>query len=190
MIQKLIVKLAEELDKRKISYMLIGGQAVLIHGSPRLTRDIDITLGISALDYRQIKDLCVHLRLKILTDDPEKFAGDTNVLPAEDPGTGIRVDFIFSFTPYEAQAIKRARRVKIGGYDVNFASCEDLIIHKIFAAREIDKDDAKNILVKNLAKIDISYVEKWLKEFSAIPGQENISMIFSNILKDVRTHNA
>jgi hypothetical protein len=27
--------------------MVIGGQAVLIYGEPRLTRDIDITLGAS-----------------------------------------------------------------------------------------------------------------------------------------------
>jgi len=26
--------------------MVIGGQAVLLYGEPRLTRDIDITLGI------------------------------------------------------------------------------------------------------------------------------------------------
>ncbi len=25
--------------------MLIGGQAVLLHGQPRLTEDIDVTLG-------------------------------------------------------------------------------------------------------------------------------------------------
>jgi hypothetical protein len=28
--------------------MIIGGQAVLLYGEPRLTRDIDITLGVSA----------------------------------------------------------------------------------------------------------------------------------------------
>ncbi len=26
--------------------MLIGGQAVLLHGEPRLTQDIDVTLGV------------------------------------------------------------------------------------------------------------------------------------------------
>ena len=28
--------------------MIIGGQAVLLYGEPRLTRDIDITLGVNA----------------------------------------------------------------------------------------------------------------------------------------------
>jgi hypothetical protein len=34
------------LERRGVSYMLIDGQAVLLHGEPRLTRDIDVTLGI------------------------------------------------------------------------------------------------------------------------------------------------
>lgn len=46
MIEKLIKKVAQRLDEDKIPYMLIGGQAVLLYGRPRLTQDIDITLGI------------------------------------------------------------------------------------------------------------------------------------------------
>src|SRR5438094_1778890 len=34
------------LEERQIPYMIIGGQAVLIYGEPRLTRDIDVTLGV------------------------------------------------------------------------------------------------------------------------------------------------
>ena len=45
MFESLIVKIAEELKKADLSYMIIGGQAVLLYGTPRLTKDIDITLG-------------------------------------------------------------------------------------------------------------------------------------------------
>jgi hypothetical protein len=52
MFQTLLAKLAWALDGAAIPYMVIGGQAVLVHGEPRLTRDIDVTLGVdnSALD--------------------------------------------------------------------------------------------------------------------------------------------
>ena len=33
--------------------MLIGGQAVLLYGEPRLTRDIDITLGVDVDKIRR-----------------------------------------------------------------------------------------------------------------------------------------
>ena len=46
MFQALLARLALELEARSLPYMVIGGQAVLVHGEPRLTRDIDITLGV------------------------------------------------------------------------------------------------------------------------------------------------
>ncbi len=43
----LLVDIAKALDELGLPYMIIGGQAVLIYGEPRLTRDIDITLGLT-----------------------------------------------------------------------------------------------------------------------------------------------
>ncbi len=56
---------------------------------------------------------------------------DTFVLPVHDVDTGIRVDFIFSTTPYERQAIERAVIVELGGEPVPFASAEDLVIVRL-----------------------------------------------------------
>ena len=58
MIQKLIKEIAESLDEERIPYMIIGGQAVLIYGRPRLTRDIDITLGIDPDEYALVEKTC------------------------------------------------------------------------------------------------------------------------------------
>jgi len=46
MFKKLLKKIANELNIHNIPYMVIGGQAVLLYVEPRLTKDIDITLGI------------------------------------------------------------------------------------------------------------------------------------------------
>lgn len=70
------------------------------------------------------------------------FVRDTFVLPARDPRTGIRVDFIFATTAYERQAIARAERVELLGTPVPFATAEDLIVHKLFAGRPHDEEDA------------------------------------------------
>ena len=42
MFEDLLEKIAITLDKKGIPYMVIGGQAVLVYGEPRLIRDIDI----------------------------------------------------------------------------------------------------------------------------------------------------
>lgn len=43
---KILTKLARQFKLQNVPYMIIGGQALLIHGEPRLTKDIDITLGV------------------------------------------------------------------------------------------------------------------------------------------------
>lgn len=44
----------------------------------------------------------------------------TMVLPAIDKISGIRVDFIFSFSEYEKQALKRVNKIKIDDIEVNY----------------------------------------------------------------------
>ena len=183
MIEKLIKKTAQQLDRQKIPYMIIGGQAVLLYGRPRLTRDIDITLGVDTDKYDSIEGICKTLKLRFLVDNPHDFALDTKVLPTEEPDSKVRIDFIFSFTPYEAQAIKNAKQVLIDDYPVSFASCEDIIIHKMVAGRAIDEEDVKSILAKNEDAIDFEYVNKWLSEFGKIAEHEDILERFNSLLK-------
>lgn len=184
MIEKLIKHLARHLDRLKVPYMIIGGQAVLLYGRPRLTRDIDITLGVDTDKFELVEGLCEKLKLKILVADPKDFAEDTKVLPVEDPDSKVRIDFIFSFTPYEAQAIENARQILIDGYQVKFASCEDVIIHKMVAGRAIDEEDVKSILIKNKDTADLEYIRKWLSEFCNITGHGDILERFNNLLKE------
>jgi len=182
-IEKLIKKIAQCLDKDEVPYMIIGGQAVLLYGSPRLTRDIDITLGVDTDKFLVIEGICKRLGLKILPEKPENFAAETKVLPTEEPKIKIRVDFIFSFTPYETQAIKRTKKVLMDGYPVKFASCEDVIIHKMVAARAVDEEDVNNILIKNKGLIDLEYITGWLSEFGKLTEHKGILERFESLLK-------
>ena len=164
MFQKILRKLARELKQASIPYMVIGGQAVLIYGEPRLTRDIDVTLGIGVSELARIKKVLPAMGLKVLVKKDQEFVERTMVLPTKDRESDIRVDFIFSFSPYERQAIGRAKNIKVGRTQVKFASLEDLVIHKVVSGRPRDLEDIKSILVKN-PKYDSEYISGWLKEF-------------------------
>ena len=186
MFTELIKKIAKALDKLKIPYMVIGGQAVLLYSATRLTQDIDITLGVDTDNLSAIKKLCSDLKLQIKVKNVEKFVKETMVLPAEDPKTKIRADFIFSFSPYEREAIKRASKVHIEGYAARFASVEDVIIHKIFAARAIDLADVSNIIVKvGIGKIDTGYIKKWLKQLQTSSCSVDMIAVFDSIIKEI-----
>ncbi|MGB9613273.1 MAG: nucleotidyl transferase AbiEii/AbiGii toxin family protein [Candidatus Margulisiibacteriota bacterium] len=182
MFEKLIKKIAAALKAKNIPYMIIGGQAVLLYGEPRLTRDIDITLGVGTEYLSQIIKITNKLNLHPLPTDPQKFVKKTWVLPCEDKKTSLRVDFIFSFTPYERQAIERSRKVKIENQKVAFASVEDVIIHKIFAGRPRDLEDIVSILRKN-PKVNSIYIQKWLKEFDKVSPEKSMLKTFKDCLK-------
>ena len=187
MFESLIKKITKSLSRLKIPYVIIGGQAVLLYGIPRLTKDIDITLGVDTDNIPLVKKLCGELGLKILPKNADEFAAKTMVLPAEDTRTGIRVDFIFSFSDYEKEAIRRAVKVKIEGYAVCFASAEDLIIHKIFAGRAVDLEDVKNVVVRRgLKKINVGYIQKWLKKLQPLDIKTNMVSLFKQVIKDAK----
>jgi predicted nucleotidyltransferase len=171
--EALLEKIARGLDGNKIPYMVIGGQAVLLYGEPRLTKDIDITLGIGVERLGEMRTMIDQLGLKYLTDEVEDFVKETMVLPVIEEKSGIRIDFIFSFSPYERQAIERAKSVPLGKTKIRFAALEDVVVHKIIAGRPRDIEDIENILIKN-PDYDATYIENWLAEFDAALAQEYV----------------
>ncbi|MBI2487425.1 MAG: nucleotidyltransferase [Deltaproteobacteria bacterium] len=183
MFQNLLKKIGRTLDREHIPYMVIGGQAVLLYGEPRLTKDIDVTLGVDVDELQKVKDISNSIKLKILVKKVEEFVKDTKVLPTIDEKSGIRVDFIFSFSPYEKQAIERANSIEFGKTVVRFATLEDVVIHKIISGRARDIEDVKSILLKN-PNYDSGYIDRWLKEFDRSLN-ENFLKVFKRVVKEI-----
>ncbi len=156
----------------------------MVYGEPRLTRDVDLTLGVTPEELSQILEAIQKLNLQILVEDVEDFVRRTWVLPTLHPTSGLRVDFIFSWTPYEQQALKRAKTIEIDGYPVNFASPEDVIIHKILAGRPRDLEDVRTILRKQ--QIDVDYVREWLSQFEKALDSPLVTT-FEKILEEEKT---
>jgi hypothetical protein len=162
--KRLLADLARALDAAHIPYMVIGGQAVLLYGEPRLTEDVDVTLGVTPDQLEEVLGVVGRLGLKPLVE-PETFVAETLVLPCEEATSGIRVDFLFSYSAYEREAMERVRRVKLDEAEVRFASVEDLLIHKVVAGRPRDLEDARGVLLRH-PDVDASYVRRWLDTFA------------------------
>lgn len=171
---RLLATVASALRESDIPFMLIGGQAVLLHGWPRLTEDIDITLGASPERLPAVRDVCHRSGLRPLPEDVESFVRRTFVLPALHDDTKIRVDFIFSTTPYERQAIVRGVEVELEGTPVRFAAAEDLILHKLFAGRPRDIEDARGVVRRKGEELDWDYLGRWAREFASVAGREGL----------------
>jgi len=184
MFQELLEKIGRALEAHDIAYMVIGGQAVLVYGEPRLTKDIDVTLAKEPEEVEEVIEAVNKMRLDILVDDPDGFVSQTYVLPTQEPSSGIRVDFIFSSSDYERQAIRRARSVRIGKALVRVAAPEDVIIHKIIAGRPRDLEDTKGVLLKN-PDVDTEYIRRWLGNFEQALSQPFLRR-FEEVLKQTQ----
>ncbi len=80
MFDKTLARIGASLQKAEIPYMIIGGQAVLLYGEPRLTRDIDITIGINTDRLETLLAIVLDLSLKPLPEDISAFVRQTMVL--------------------------------------------------------------------------------------------------------------
>lgn len=180
MLSKVYEKLAKAFEKYQLPYMVIGGQAAILFREPRFTNDIDITLGIGPGGLDNILKICKEYEFRILVENPDEFVEQTFVLPVYDENCFMRIDFIFSLSDFERDAISRAGQVDINGVKINFCSLEDIIIMKVFSGRVRDIEDVQSIIKKNpnydrvmienyLASlsetIDVDLVARWKKIF-------------------------
>jgi hypothetical protein len=182
---RVLAAVARALDGESIPYMVVGGQAVLLHGEPCLTKDIAVTIaaGLDRLDALLRAAAAAGLEPLV---DPEEFTRRTMVLPCSDPGSGIRVDLILSFSPYEGEAVARAEGVRVGGTDVRFATAEDLVIHKVMAGRPRDLEDARGILLKNPG-FDRDLVARTLGQIDeALAGADDLGSRFEALWRESR----
>ena len=170
----LLGRLERALAAHDLPFMLIGGQAVLLHGEPRLTHDVDVTLDAPPSRLRDVLAACSEIGLVPLPSDVGAFVRATFVLPCADEHTDIRVDLIFSTTEYESQAIGRAVRVDVAGNAVPFAAAEDLVLHKLFAGRDRDLEDARGVVRRKGDELDWAYLRSWGERFAEIPGREGM----------------
>lgn len=169
MITQTLNDIVRLLTKSKIGYMVMGAQAVIVYGKPRLTQDIDITVALSIDEANKLLN-AVAASFIALPKDTRKFISQTWVLPLEHRITNVRVDIIFSITPFERKAIKEAKKVVIEDTPIRFIAPEYLVIQKVIAGRSKDLEDASGILKVQGSKIKLASIEKLLKELAKTEG--------------------
>ena len=80
MFERLLEQIAAELASRSLPYLIVGGQAVLVHGEPRLTRVIDVTLGVDVDRLDDLLAIVTHAGWNVLVQTPRDFVQKTSLL--------------------------------------------------------------------------------------------------------------
>ncbi len=98
----------------------------------------------------------------------------------------MRVDCIFSTTEYERRAIGRAQLIPPGGESVPVATAEDLLVHKLFAGRPRDLEDAERVVRRKGAMLDWEYLRETIESFRDVPGRESLPQLLEALRRHIR----
>jgi hypothetical protein len=147
------------LEERGARYLVVGGVAVVLHGHPRFTADLDLVLALDPLNVASaitaLGSLGFRPRAPVRLSDfaiaetrqtwiSEKGMVVLSLWSPELPGTEVDL-FASEPFPFDA-AYARALRADLGTTTVTVAGIDDLIALKRAAGRPQDLADIESLL--------------------------------------------
>lgn len=150
------------LESVNLEYMLTGSVAMNYYAQPRMTRDIDIVIGLSESDSQTIVDIFdgdYYLSTDAVAD---AIRGHTmfNLVHYD---SVVKVDFIVrKESEYRKLEFERRQQIRIDELMTWIVSKEDLILSKLWWAKDSRSEMQLNDVVNLLAtEPDLNYLRKW-----------------------------
>ena len=156
-------------NRIKIDYAIMGGLAVRVHGIPRPTYDVDLTINA---DAKQLQTLFAGAEeIGYTVPDAYKSGGLDRV--ADMPivklrtwladGKGIDIDLFVSESTFQESLMSRRIAYEFKGRKLTVVTPEDLVLLKLLANRPRDIGDVQDILFMQ-GELDETYLNNWAKE--------------------------
>lgn len=155
--------------KQNWRFCFIGGVAIQRWGEPRLTQDVDLTLLTGFGDEERFVDALLK-ELNPRRPDAREFALLHRVFLGR-TREGVDVDVALGALPFEERSVARASAWPIGGAAVlTTCSAEDLVVHKVFAGRDLDWGDVERVLTRQHGKLDWKQIRAELGPLLELKG--------------------
>ena len=152
-------------EQANISYMLTGSMAMNYYAQPRMTRDIDVVIAIGPADIDRVAALF----------RPDYYVSERNIRESVvhesifnliHEESVIKVDCIIrKSSEYRRIEFQRRQKISILNFTTFIVSKEDLIISKLYWAKNSQSDmqlaDARNLLATGY---DAEYLTHWTRE--------------------------
>ena len=145
-----------------IAFMLTGSFAMAHYTTPRMTRDLDVVVGLRLADVDSVVAAFsgdFYVDADIVRDAVET----ERLFNLMHYGSGVKVDLIVrKSSEYRVLEFARRSRVTIGAIETWIASREDLILSKLVWAR----DSASELQLRDVRQLlagpaDTDYLHKW-----------------------------
>lgn len=142
---------SRRLESAGIAFMVTGSMAMTYYAKPRMTRDIDIVVALTHADLETIVNL---FKDGYYVDDlaVRRAIGARSIFNLIHNETIIKVDcIVLKSTGYRQEEFERRQLVTFGGFQTWIVSREDLILSKLYWAKdsrsEMQLGDVRNLLL-------------------------------------------
>jgi hypothetical protein len=173
-----LADLADILGSLHVPWYLFGAQAALIWGRPRLTTDIDITVGAIPGGAPALLAALRSRGFAVRIVATPGFVRQTRVLPVVHIPSGFAIDIVLAGPGIEEEFLARAVPTDVGGVTVPVISPEDLIVTKVLAGRSKDIDDIRGVLAERGDQLDLARVRNVLRMLEDALGQSDLLPVF------------
>ena len=151
------------LNELDIEYVVVGGFAVMYHGRPRATADLDI---VAVLDPMCAEKLALGLKERgFFADvkDLKRSLEEKSHCTIEDKETMFRLDIKGVYDDADQRALDNRVLIEWKDMKMYIASAEDTVINKLLWGREQDLEDALSIITRQ-GDMDNEYLKNTARD--------------------------
>lgn len=157
--------MSRRFERAGIQYMLTGSMAMNYYAQPRMTRDIDVVIAIAPEDVDRVVTL-FRPHYYVNEESIREALVNESTFNLIHQDSVIKVDCIVrKRSEYRRVEFERRQRISILDFTTFIVGKEDLIISKLFWAKdshsEIQLGDVKNLLATGY---DAAYLQRWTRE--------------------------
>jgi hypothetical protein len=155
------------LSPLQVPMAVMGGLALAAWRYVRATRDVGLLVALRDDELPAVLQRLRGAGIRTKRSPPVLSLGQLDLVqllyqPAE-AYVELQIDVLLAKSEYHREALRRRVLTHLPDWDCPIAvlSCEDLILHKLLAARLIDRVDAVGLLRANRDGVDLSYLRPW-----------------------------
>lgn len=136
----------QALISSKVKFLLVGGYAVVFHGYPRMTGDIDIWVERSEENYAALQDAFKKFKMPLFDMTSENFLKNEKLDVFRFGRNPVAIDLMTKMSNFDFEECYK-RKIDFIDNDlvIPVISLDDLIRAKKVANRFKDKDDIEKL---------------------------------------------
>jgi hypothetical protein len=175
-----LVAFADLATRIGLRWYVFGAQAVNLHGFPRATADLDLTIDLVRLTPRALIRELEKAGFSARFAD-EDFITATRVIPVIHRATKLPIDLVIAGPGLEQQFLDEVQLHRIGNRRVPVLSPENLIVTKLLAARPKDLEDVRELVASRNASLDHERINALLALLEQALGQSDLLPLYQQL---------